>query len=245
MFRRSPPVALAATLTASAVAPGGCRGAATSSTTTPLVSRGTVRIAGTSETPSFDPYSAFGASQARYTYDSLVNLAPDGGPASDLATSWRAAATTATFTLRPDVTCSDGTTLTASAVARARTYAGDPASHLAGAQTVLSNAPLEASADDKTGTVSATAAARLPFLTHTIGLLPIVCPASLDRPDSRPRARHSLPVPVPPLPRRPSARRPRYVPGHGRTGRRAGPHPVAGHPGDRRPRLPGRPQHDA
>ncbi|MCX5402014.1 ABC transporter substrate-binding protein [Streptomyces sp. NBC_00102] len=183
MLRRSPPVALAAALAAT-VALGGCGRAATSSTAGPLKIRGTVRIAGTSETPSFDPYSAFGAPQAHYAYDSLVNLAPDGGLVSGLATSWRATATTATFTLRPDVTCSDGTTLTASAVVRALTYAGDPAHKLAGAQTVLPNVPFEASADDRTGTVSVTAAAPFPFLTRTVGLLPIVCPAGLDRPDS-------------------------------------------------------------
>ncbi|MCX5389112.1 ABC transporter substrate-binding protein [Streptomyces sp. NBC_00094] len=184
MLRRPPTVALAAALTASAVALTGCGGGAVSSTTTPLVDHGTVRIADSSETPSFDPYSTFGASQARYAYDSLVNLAPDGTLVTGLASSWQATATTATFTLRPGVTCSDGTPLTASAVARALTYAGDPANQLAGARTVLPNVPFTASADDGTGAVSATAAAPFPFLTRTLGLLPIVCPAGLDRPDS-------------------------------------------------------------
>ncbi|MEU1350821.1 ABC transporter substrate-binding protein [Streptomyces sp. NPDC005795] len=184
MLRRTPPVALASVLTASAVALSGCGGVATSSTTTPLVIGGTVRIAASSETPSFDPYSAFGASQAHYAYDALVNVAPDGALVSGLASSWQATTTTATFTLRPGITCSDGTALTASAVARALTYAGDPANQLAGAQTVLPNVPFKASADDGTGTVSATAAAPFPFLTRTIGLLPIVCPAGLDRPRS-------------------------------------------------------------
>ncbi|MFD8705387.1 ABC transporter substrate-binding protein [Kitasatospora sp. NPDC059648] len=182
MPRRFPPVAPAALLTASAVALSGCGGVAGSSTTTPLVDRGTVRIAESSETPSFDPYSTFGAGQARYAYDSLVNLTPDGTVVSGLASSWQATTTTATFTLRPGITCSDGTTLTASAVARALGYAGDPAHQLAGAQTVLPNVPFTASADDDAGTVSATTAAPFPFLTRTLGLLPIVCPAGLDRP---------------------------------------------------------------
>ncbi|MFF2326470.1 MULTISPECIES: ABC transporter substrate-binding protein [unclassified Streptomyces] len=188
MLRRTPPVALAAALTASAVVLGGCGGVATSSTTTPLVDHGTVRIAESSETPSFDPYSAFGASQARYAYDSLVNLAPDGTLVTGLASSWQATATKADFTLRPGITCSDGTPLTASAVARALTYAGDPANQLAGARTVLPNVPFTASADDRTGTVSASSAAPFPFLTRTIGLLPIVCPAGLDRPHALDRA---------------------------------------------------------
>ncbi|WP_330241890.1 ABC transporter substrate-binding protein [Streptomyces sp. NBC_00525] len=184
MPRRTPPVALAAALTAAALALSGCGGVASSSTTTPPVLGGTVRIAGPSETPSFDPYSAFGASQARYAYDSLVNLAPDGGLVTGLAATWRATPTEASFTLRRGITCSDGTALTASAVARALTYAADPAHRLAGARTILPNVPFTARADDATGTVSVSAASPFPFLTRTVGLLPIVCPAGLDRPQA-------------------------------------------------------------
>ncbi|MGW2370955.1 ABC transporter substrate-binding protein [Kitasatospora sp. NPDC001683] len=184
MPRRTPPVALTAALTAAALPLSGCGGVATSSTTTPLVDHGTVRIAESSETPSFDPYSAFGASQARYAYDSLVDIAPDGTVVSGLASSWQATTTTATFTLRAGITCSDGTPLTASAVARALDYAGDPAHQLAGAQTVLPNVPFTTKADDGAGTVSATTATPFPFLTRTLGLLPIVCPAGLDRPEA-------------------------------------------------------------
>lgn len=184
MPRRTPPVAPTAALTAAAVALAGCGGAARSSTSTPLVDHGTVRIAESSETPSFDPYSAFGAGQARYAYDSLVDVAPDGTVVSGLASSWQATTTAATFTLRPGVTCSDGTPLTASAVVRALTYAGDPAHQSAGARTVLPNVPFTADADDRAGTVSVTTAAPFPFLTRTLGLLPIVCPAGLDRPET-------------------------------------------------------------
>ncbi|MFD7630817.1 ABC transporter substrate-binding protein [Streptomyces sp. NPDC059851] len=188
MPRRTRSVALTAAMTVAAVASSGCDGAVRSSTTTPLVDRGTVRIAAASETPSFNPYSAFGAAQARYAYDSLVNIADDGTLTSGLASSWRATTTTASFTLRPGTTCSDGTPLTASAVARALTYAGDPAHQLAGAQAVLPDVPFTASADDPTGTVSATSTAPYPFLTRTLGLLPIVCPAGLDRPESLDRS---------------------------------------------------------
>jgi peptide/nickel transport system substrate-binding protein len=182
MPRRTPAVVLAAALTAASLSLGGCGRGPASSTTTPLVEHGTVRIAESSETPSFDPYSAFGASQARYAYDSLVDVAPDGSLVTGLAASWHATSTTAAFTLRPGITCSDGTALTASAVARALTYADDPAHQLAGARTVLPNVPFTARADDRTGTVTAAGAAPYPFLVRTIGLLPIVCPAGLDRP---------------------------------------------------------------
>ncbi|MFF1789690.1 ABC transporter substrate-binding protein [Kitasatospora sp. NPDC058243] len=191
MPRRPLPVPLAAALTTTAVTAGaltGCGSVAPSSTTGPLVDRGTVRIAAASETPSFNPYTAFGAGPARYAYDSLVNVAADATLVSGLASSWQATTTTATFTLRPGTTCSDGTPLTATAVARALTYAADPAHQLAGAQTVLPTVPFTASADDSTGTVTATTTAPFPFLTRTLGLLPIVCPAGLDRPQSLDRS---------------------------------------------------------
>ncbi|MFJ2811591.1 ABC transporter substrate-binding protein [Kitasatospora sp. NPDC087271] len=183
--RTPPPVRTAATTVLAAaltVTVAGCGGAARPSTSTPLVEHGTVRIAASSETPSFDPYTAFGAAQARYAYDSLVNVSADATLVSGLASSWEATTTTAVFTLRPGITCSDGTPLTATAVARALTYAGDPANQLAGAQTVLPSVPYTASADDATGTVTATTTTPFPFLTRTLGLLPIVCPAGLDRP---------------------------------------------------------------
>ncbi|MGW0934572.1 ABC transporter substrate-binding protein [Streptomyces sp. NPDC002666] len=190
MLRRIPPPLRTALAIAMALAVTGCAGAARPSTSSPLVEHGTVRIAAASETPSFDPYSAFGAAQARYAYDSLVNLSPDGTVVSGLASSWRATTLTATFTLRPGITCSDGTPLTASAVARALNYAGDPANQLAGAQTVLPNVPFTVTADNRAGTVSAEAAAPFPFLVRTLGLLPIVCPAGLDRPRSLDRVTH-------------------------------------------------------
>ncbi|MFJ6777361.1 ABC transporter substrate-binding protein, partial [Kitasatospora sp. NPDC091257] len=102
MPRRTPPPVRTATATVLAaavtLAMTGCGGTARPSTSTPLVEHGTVRIAVSSETPSFDPYSTFGAAQARYAYDSLVSLAPDGTVVPGLATSWQASTTTATFT---------------------------------------------------------------------------------------------------------------------------------------------------
>ncbi|PJN21417.1 ABC transporter substrate-binding protein [Kitasatospora sp. CB02891] len=188
MLRRLLPLPPAAALAAATVLLAGCGGPARSSTSTPAVNGGTVRIAVSSETPSFNPYTAFGAASARYAYDSLVNVSPDGALVSGLASSWQATTTTATFTLRPGISCSDGTPLTAGAVARALTYAGDPANQLAGARSVLPDVPYTATGDDATGTVSATTAAPFPFLTRTLGQLPIVCPAGLARPQSLDRA---------------------------------------------------------
>lgn len=159
----------------------GC-GGDVSSTRTPLVVDGTVTIASASETPSFHPYSQFGVSLAPYAYDSLVSVAPGGQVVSALAERWRDGATSARFTLREGVTCSDGTALTASAVARSLRYAGDPDNRLVGARTVLPRVPFTVSADDAAREVSVRTESPYSFIVRTIGLLPVVCPAGLADP---------------------------------------------------------------
>ena len=61
-------------------------------------------------------------------------MAPDGQVVSGLAEKWRVGATSASFTLRRGVTCSDGTNLTASGVARSLSRASDPRNRLVGAR---------------------------------------------------------------------------------------------------------------
>src|SRR5262245_19967189 len=65
----------------------------------------------------FDPYTGIVLGPSVLAYDSLVNLRQDGRFVSGLAQKWTADVRSATFTLRPGVTCSDGTPLTASQVA--------------------------------------------------------------------------------------------------------------------------------
>lgn len=174
-------VAVAAAVAASALT-AGCEGGAVSSTRTPVVEEGTVTIATASETSSFHPYSQFGSGLARYAYDSLVGTAPDGRTVSGLAEKWDADSTSASFTLREGVTCSDGSALTASAVARSLRYASDPGNRLVGVRTVLPGVPFTVSADDAARTVSVRMAAPYSFVLRTIGLVPIVCPAGLADP---------------------------------------------------------------
>ncbi|MFC9930569.1 ABC transporter substrate-binding protein [Streptomyces sp. NPDC127190] len=192
MHRRtaSLPRARSAVVASAAVASAvlaGC-GGDVSSTRTPVVVGGTVTIATASETPSFHPYAQFGSALAPYAYDSLVGVAPDGRVVSGLAETWRAGATTARFTLRKGVTCSDGTVLTASGVARSLTYASDPRNRLVGARAALPGVPFTVSADDAARTVSVRMASPYSFVLRTIGLLPVVCPAGLARPGALDRS---------------------------------------------------------
>ena len=52
-----------------------------------------------------------------FLYDSLVSFSPSGAVESDLASKWSGTTTTASYTLKKGVTCSDGSPLTASTVA--------------------------------------------------------------------------------------------------------------------------------
>ncbi|MEU1177873.1 ABC transporter substrate-binding protein [Streptomyces sp. NPDC005820] len=180
-FPGSRSVAVVSAAVVSAVL-AGCGGGDVSSTRTPVVVGGTVTIASAAETPSFHPYQQFGSALAPYAYDSLVSVAPDGRVVSGLAEKWRAGATTARFTLRRGVTCSDGTLLTASAVARSLSHASDPRNRLIGARAALPGVPFTVSADDATRTVSVRMASPYSFVVRTIGLLPVVCPAGLADP---------------------------------------------------------------
>ncbi|MEU3345429.1 ABC transporter substrate-binding protein [Streptomyces sp. NPDC006700] len=174
--------AVASAAVASAVLAGCTGNGDVSSTRTPVVERGTVTIATASETPSFDPYSQFGTALAPYAYDSLVNVAPDGQVVSGLAEKWQAGATSASFVLRRGVTCSDGTALTASDVARSLRYASDPRNRLVGAQAALPGVPFTVSADNAARSVSVRMTSPYSFIVRTIGLLPVVCPAGLAGP---------------------------------------------------------------
>ncbi|MGX1274642.1 ABC transporter substrate-binding protein [Streptomyces phaeoluteigriseus] len=185
------PRARSAAVTSAAVASvvlAGCGGGDVSSTHTPVVVGGTVTIAAASETPSFHPYAQFGSALAPYAYDSLVTVAPGGHVVSGLAEKWRAGATSADFTLRKGVTCSDGAELTASGVARSLTYASDPRNRLVGARAALPGVPFTVSADDAARTVSVRMASPYSFVLRTIGLLPVVCPAGLADPGTLDRS---------------------------------------------------------
>ncbi|MFE0804254.1 ABC transporter substrate-binding protein [Streptomyces sp. NPDC058812] len=110
----------------------------------------------------------------RYLYDPLIHLGDKGEPVAGLAQKWQATLKTATFTLRPGLTCSDGSPLTASDVAANIDYIGDPKnkSPLAG---VLIQPGTTAEADDGRRTVTLTSGAPDAFLLRNAGSVPIAC----------------------------------------------------------------------
>ena len=131
----------------------------------------------------FDPYHSqliFG--YASLAYDSLVNLRPDGKFVSGLARKWTTSANSATFTLRPDVTCSDGTPLTARQVAADLTYLGNPKNQSPLYGNMIPKEPFKATGDDGTRTVKVAMTKPFGFLLNSIGLTPIVCANGLKNP---------------------------------------------------------------
>lgn len=149
------------------------------------VEGGTFTMALPADIGAFDPYrNPRLVSYAAIAYDSLVNLAPDGTMVSGLAESWDADETGATFTLRAGVTCADDTPLTASQVAAALDFVKDPtnASPLFG--TLVPPTPFTVKADDNARTVQIAMQQPYGFLLQTIGMVPIVCAAGMEDPDS-------------------------------------------------------------
>ena len=167
--------ALAATmLTAAACSAGSATGPASS---TSYVDGQTATVLLPSDPGSLDPdlTSISVAYQADYfLYDSLINFAPNGALEPGLATKWSGTTTSATFTVRKGVTCSDGSPLTAATVAANIDYIGDVknASSRAG---VWVEPGATATADDATGTVTVKSPVPDAFLVSDIGQTQIVC----------------------------------------------------------------------
>jgi peptide/nickel transport system substrate-binding protein len=113
-----------------------------------------------------------------FMYDSLVNIAPDGSLTAGLAARWSGTTTSATFTLRHGITCSDGTKLTASDVAANFNFVANPKND-SNWISVYVPPDAVATADNSAGTVAVSSKVPDPFLVQDLGSLPIVCPKGM------------------------------------------------------------------
>jgi peptide/nickel transport system substrate-binding protein len=140
----------------------------------------TVRLGG--DWPTLDPYATLGNINSDVIltgiYDRLVALSPDGKSVVPyLATKWTDTPTSLTFTIRPGVTCSDGTKLGAAQVAQSFKYMiTQPEVKL-----LLGAGPYKVSSDPAAGTV--TVGLGTPFSDALFDLTgphaSIICPAEL------------------------------------------------------------------
>ncbi|SDG79420.1 peptide/nickel transport system substrate-binding protein [Sinosporangium album] len=126
---------------------------------------------------SLDPAMAVnGATRAtvNMAYDTLVNATPEGKTVSGLAEKWEVEPEAVTFTLRKDITCSDGTKLTASDVAANYNHIADPASK-SPLYGVLVPTGMKAKADAAAGTVTLTMPKPYSFILENARDVFIVC----------------------------------------------------------------------
>ncbi|MCY1716187.1 ABC transporter substrate-binding protein [Microbacterium sp. SL62] len=121
---------------------------------------------------------------ARSSYDTLTRR-DAGGLVPGLATSWTSTPTEATFTLRTDATCSDGTKITPTVVKNSLDYFARPGS--GSTQVVYTFGPGNTptiTADDAANTVTVSLTTPWPYLVDatSVASAGIICPAGLADP---------------------------------------------------------------
>jgi peptide/nickel transport system substrate-binding protein len=175
--------ALSVAACSSGASSGGSAAASSSSSSssTAYVSGQTATIMLPSDPGSLDPdlTSLSVTEEADYfLYDSLINFAPNGTPEPGLATKWSGTTTSATYTIRKGVTCSDGSPLTAATVAANINFIGNikNASSRAG---VWVEPGATATADSATGTVTVKSPVPDAFLVTDVGQAQIVCDSGM------------------------------------------------------------------
>lgn len=115
------------------------------------------------------------------TSDRLFWIEPNGDLKPWLATEWTEEPDSLTFTVRDDVTCSDGTPFTAETVARNLEFVIDPDNASAWNETMV---PANATVSVDGNTVTMKTPEPRGFLAFNLGLLSLVCDAALDDPDA-------------------------------------------------------------
>ncbi|HWU46810.1 MAG TPA: ABC transporter substrate-binding protein [Humibacter sp.] len=165
-----------------ALAAAGCTTTSPAATSTTDTIRTTIDIPAT-----FDPTLTSSLPDfllARTSYDTLVRR-DKRGLVPGLATKWASTPTKATFTIRTDATCSDGTKITPTIVKNSLEYFARPNS--GSTQVVYTFGPGNTptiTADDSAGTVTIDIKNPWPYLVDAMSVASsgIICPAGLADP---------------------------------------------------------------
>lgn len=169
-------------LALAAAALTGCGGASKGGGKGEVVDGGTFTLGLSSDPGGLDPQMGAGTSLftvTQFAYDPLVSVDGSTGKIqSALATSWQVQGKTVTLTLADGITCSDGTHLTASDVAKNLNFVADPKNKSPFLGTYLP-AGAKAKGDDATRVVTLTLAGPAPFVLNGLSGLPIVCPSGM------------------------------------------------------------------
>ncbi len=174
-------VCVAATALAALAACGGSGGGTgnKAAKSAKVVSGGTFTTALSANPGNLDPQMSASSSTlqlAGYAYDTLIHIDQKGQLGAQLASAWKVSGTTVTFTLRPAITCADGSPFTAAEAAANLNYVTNPKnkSPLTGAF-----APPGATATASGSIVTLKLAAPSPFVLQGLSGVPMVCKAGL------------------------------------------------------------------
>ncbi|MFE4194574.1 ABC transporter substrate-binding protein [Paenarthrobacter sp. NPDC056912] len=129
-------------------------------------------------------YAAPSITLSRFLYDTLLHRDESTQEMhAGVAESWKMTPTHASFTLRNDVTCSDGTPVTAKTVARTFERAKDPALNAPLTAVYFGSTDYTVRYDEAARTVDVDLTVPSPFLERAFGNGPaIICDAALDNP---------------------------------------------------------------
>ena len=173
---------LPAIIAVGCLALAGCTGSSGSASSAKLADGGTFVARVSTDPSNLDPQKAADITTILFdyfAYDTLINLDAKGKPVSQLAEKWTSTATTANFTLRKDVTCADGTKLSASMVKQNFDFIKNPKSQTSVIGSQLPDTEFTTTADDATRTFSITVKKPYSFLLTGAGMIPIVCPKGM------------------------------------------------------------------
>lgn len=116
-----------------------------------------------------------------WAYEALLYFAADGEPQGWLATEWESTPTSATFTIREGVRCTDGTEMTPEVIANNFAWIVDPDNGSTLAGLVV---PPDTTVEFDDTTVTLNVETPNSFLVASLGTLPMYCQAAIDDPDS-------------------------------------------------------------
>ncbi|WP_432826665.1 ABC transporter substrate-binding protein [Dactylosporangium sp. CA-092794] len=120
----------------------------------------------------------------RFLYDPLVHADSNGKIVSGLASQWQVDGGKVTFTMKQGVTCSDGSPVTASTVAKMFNNIKNPANASTLIGIALPNNKFSVEADDTAGKVTLTLDQPYQFILPALEFMPIPCGAAADKPAS-------------------------------------------------------------
>lgn len=118
----------------------------------------------------------------RFLYQPLVVREQDGSIGAGIANKWTFDGTTAVFTIDPNVTCSDGSKVTPSVIAKNFAWVKDPANTSSVIGAVLPDRNFTYKADDSAGTFTLTLSSAFSNLLPSLSFMHIVCGAGADDP---------------------------------------------------------------